>query len=289
VAGQQELGTPLSDEWHYRRPAVEYECNYHPQRRNQGGGGSYKYTAVSYLVKDTVTGKQIALRSRGNGNGVSSAYFDIYLENITRSCTPDTITALRGDPLWFTYPGNTLVQAMAQTSATVGLTGSLPTTGGWYFMDTGFGGDIGPAGFGSSFTFHTGTMTPANSKISDLGSSYPSDFTIRMTDVSGNLQELKFQPKLISETYVPATGIGDLAKDENNGIKVYPNPFTDGIHVEGLKTSAVVSLTDLTCRVLLIRVMERDGTIPANSLPAGMYILKIITGEGSTDQKLIKK
>ncbi|MCX6225753.1 MAG: T9SS type A sorting domain-containing protein, partial [Bacteroidia bacterium] len=188
-------------------------------------GGTYKYTAVSYLLKDTLTGKQVALRSRGTGNGTASAYFDIYLDDDMDSCNPGTVTALRGDPMWFTYAGITLQQALAQSSPTQGLTGNLPTIGGWYFLDEGCGGDVGPAGFGKSYTFHTGTMNAADAKTADLGSSYPVDFTFRLVGTSGNLHELAFLPKLISETYIPATGIVDRAQTGETVLNVYPNPF----------------------------------------------------------------
>ncbi|HUM88572.1 MAG TPA: hypothetical protein PKV50_03510, partial [Prolixibacteraceae bacterium] len=49
--------------------------------------------------------------------------------------------------------------------------------------------------------FHTGPLT-GNPNTSDLGPSYPIDFMLKFMDGIGQLQEFKFLPQLISETYI---------------------------------------------------------------------------------------
>jgi hypothetical protein len=101
-------------------------------------GGTYQYEAVEYLISDT-TAKQVIIRSRGTGNGIENSYFDIFVEVV-----PNQITAIRNDPLWFTYPaGMSMEEALEQTSPTQYLTGTLPTTDGYYFMDLNGGSDMG--------------------------------------------------------------------------------------------------------------------------------------------------
>jgi subtilisin family serine protease len=70
---------------------------------------------------------------------------------------------------------------------------------------------------------------------------------------------------------------------------VYPNPFMDGIHVQGINTRAVLSLSDITGRVLLEKDLKGDGVLGTASVPAGMYILKVVTENFTLKQKLIKK
>jgi hypothetical protein len=79
-----------------------------------------------------------------------------------------------------------------------------------------------------------------------------------------------------------------LAADAEQ-LLVYPNPFTYGINVRGIKTRAVLYVTDITGRVLLKKEMTGDSFLGTASLPAGMYILKVVNGNGATEQRLIKR
>jgi hypothetical protein len=187
--------------------------------------GTYNYLAVQYSILNKTSNKQVVLRSRGTGNSTDKPYFDIYIENADSVGKSQTITALRGDPLWFTYSGITMDQALALTSATQNLTGEFNTREGWYFLDTFNGADLGPPGFGLSYHFHTALFAATDSKVTDLGSSYPFDFALRWMDAAGNLKEFRFLPKLLSETWTPPVGI---ANETSAGFSMmnYPNPFS---------------------------------------------------------------
>lgn len=148
--------------------------------------GIFKFNAAQYHFKDTA-GREFLLRSRGTGAGTANAFFDIYIKD-----EQSTVTVLRGDPAWFTYTG-TVDQALLQTSTTANKVGDFPTAGGWYFLDLGAGADLGPAGIGASYVFHTSTLVVAASALS-AGSTFATDFSFKWMDASGNLQELKFLP-----------------------------------------------------------------------------------------------
>lgn len=179
--------SPVFDTLRYYITRQNYQYSY-PAKQ----GGTYQYEAVEYLIGDT-TAKKVIVRSRGTGNGIENCYFDIFVEVV-----PNQITAIRNDPLWFTYPaGMSMEEALEQTSPTQYLTGTLPTTDGYYFMDLNGGSDMG----GISYNFHTGPLT-GNPNTSDLGPSYPIDFMLKFMDGIGQLQEFKFLPQLISETYI---------------------------------------------------------------------------------------
>ena len=136
--------------------------------------------------------KNIILRSRGLGQGVNEAFFNIYIEDDT--ATGIQTTAFRGDPQWYTYPLSA-AEAVNQTSATEYLTGDFPgaitalgTRVGEYYLDIGGGSDMGPAGFGRSFQFNTSALEPSNTVITNLDSSFPIDFNLQWMGGDGNLQ-----------------------------------------------------------------------------------------------------
>jgi uncharacterized delta-60 repeat protein len=166
-------------------------------------GGSYRYEADQYQISLSA-GKRVVLQSRGTGNGKEKSYFNIYVEDTTNQ-----ITAIRNDPQWFTYEGMSLESALQQSSPTQYLTGSFISTNGYYFMDINSGADLG----GVSYIFHTDTLTSVP-KTDVLGLSYPIDFGFRIfVPGSGNVVEFRFQPKLLSEQFIPANGTGNLNKE----------------------------------------------------------------------------
>jgi hypothetical protein len=180
--------SPVFDSLSYHITRQNYQYSY-PAKQ----GGAYQYEAVEYLIGDT-TAKKVVIRSRGTGNGIENSYFDIFVEVV-----PNQITAIRNDPQWFTYPaGMSMEEALEQISPTQYLTGTLPTTDGYYFMDQNGGSDMG----GLSYNFHTGPLT-GNPNTDDLSPSYPTDFMLKFMDSIHQLEEFKFLPELIRETYIP--------------------------------------------------------------------------------------
>ena len=166
---------------------------------------SFDYEAVEYVILNTITGKNVILRSRGTGTGVNEVFFNIYIEDDVIGGGVQT-TAFRGDPNWYTYPLSA-AGAVNQTSATDYLTGDLPgaltqlgTRAADYYLDIANGADMGPAGVGKSYQFHTSTLDPLTTGTVNLGSSFPIDFNLKWMDSLGNLQMMRFLPALVSET-----------------------------------------------------------------------------------------
>jgi hypothetical protein len=182
--------------------------------------GEYAFVALTYVITDTVTGKEIILKTRGTGNGTSSSYFDIYIQDDITSGVPSLITAIRNDPFWFSYRGVDMEYVLQQTSPADSLAGEFPTLNGWYFLDVNNGGDMG----GKSFYFHTSNLDSSMTNTNDLGSSYPADFAIRYMDDFGDIKELAFTPLLLSEVFYPNTGMGNLSDDNDIQFRIYPNP-----------------------------------------------------------------
>ncbi|MBL8211739.1 MAG: BACON domain-containing protein, partial [Bryobacterales bacterium] len=162
--------------------------------------GVYRFQAIEYRIRNQATGRQIVLRSRGTQTGAANAYFDIYIEDEVAAGAPPQTTALRGDPVWFTYPLS-LEQALLQTSSTASRTGLLPTAGGDYYLDYGGGADLGPHGEGRSIQFQTATVPVADSALT-LGSVFAITAQYKWMDDAGNLFEMRFLP-YASGTFTP--------------------------------------------------------------------------------------
>jgi len=84
--------------------------------------------------------------------------------------------------------------------------------------------------------------------------------------------------------------ISEIEQTElNNSIHIYPNPTTENFKVNGLTGKVLLILTDINGIEILTRKVTDNESISVNTLPKGVYIVKIITDEGTVERKLIKK
>ena len=165
------------------------------------GSGIYTYQAVEYVTHDTATARDLILRSRGTGNGTASPYFDAYIQDEAGTQT----TALRGDPVWYTYP-MVPSEAVNQTDTTAYRTGDFPSvhaedvgiTFDGYYLDIANGADMGPQGFGKSYHLICNALV---NYVTNVTGSYPVKFNLKWMDSSGNLQMISYFPSLVTETF----------------------------------------------------------------------------------------
>jgi len=120
-----------------------------------GATTGYTYQAAEYVI-DQPDGTTIILRSRGMGQGTSQAYFDIYIEDGLGN-----VTALRGDPVWFTYDNTTAEAAVLKTHPTENMFGWMPGADENYWLDINGGSDQG----GVTYKFHTRATGAAVAKV----------------------------------------------------------------------------------------------------------------------------
>jgi subtilisin family serine protease len=140
------------------------------------------------------------------------------------------------------------------------------------------------------------TINTGQSWLAAVPASGTGNNTITLTAQANTLPNNRIATVTVSGLGAPGQSI-QVTQSINTAIKaadedqivVYPNPFTDGINVMGIKTSAVLSLTDLTGRVVLKKETEGDVFIGTSSLPAGIFILNIVTGSDIYKQILIKR
>jgi|GEM_PF-730956 phage-related protein len=74
-----------------------------------------------------------------------------------------------------------------------------------------------------------------------------------------------------------------------DNIICYPNPVAEGFQVSGIEGKAMLTLTDISGKALIMKEINGNEYIPATALPKGVYIIKIATQSGTIDKKLIKK
>lgn len=169
-------------------------------KRSAADDGTLRWEAVEYEVGDG-SGRIAILRSRGTGNGLSKAYFDVYIQDPL----PATTAFLEGSA-WFSFPALPRValdlgsDARYQMGALVGADRSRGLYWGDYFLDVNGGSDMG----GYSYELE---CLPLASRVGGLSRSHVAVFLAKwMTPVSNLLQQLRITPSLVSETFQPDPG-----------------------------------------------------------------------------------
>lgn len=145
----------------------------------------------------------------------------------------------------------------------------------------------------------------AFSKCSALTSIYASSSI--PVDFMGSTNVFYGVDKTVCTLYVPAGSVAAYASADQwsdftsvvetttglnaatfKTISVYPNPVTAGFRVSGLSGQSSITLTDLNGSILLSKPVSTDETVSVNSLPKGVYILKISDVNGIRQSKLVK-
>jgi hypothetical protein len=81
------------------------------------------------------------------------------------------------------------------------------------------------------------------------------------------------------KTIKVATGIANISNDK---LKVYPNPTSEVLYIEGLTKGTRIQLIDILGRVVYSTIGGGMITIPTKQLANGNYVLKLITTDGKS-------
>jgi hypothetical protein len=78
---------------------------------------------------------------------------------------------------------------------------------------------------------------------------------------------------------------------DSSGIKVYPNPVSDILHIDGLSGQSSLRLYDLTGRLILESPSTSQTNISLSlaGLTSGIYQCKVVSAKGTTSYKILKK
>lgn len=143
----------------------------------------------------------------------------------------------------------------------------------------------------------TGTPTTANSKVDNGAASAIGTFSASMTGLTEgityyvrafatNTSGTSYGDEVTFTTLSLASGISEL---ESNKIVVYPNPVVDAFSIFGIEGKATITLTDLNGKDILTKEISADEKVSINTLPNGMYIIKIVTIDGAILKKVVKR
>ena len=90
---------------------------------------------------------------------------------------------------------------------------------------------------------------------------------------------------------IKITGDGDIGIDEDYAaqITLYPNPVSDVLHVECEQMIGYDIFSYDGQTVKSMQLSKNEAVIDFNNLDCGIYILRIITKEGSVSQQIIKQ
>lgn len=75
----------------------------------------------------------------------------------------------------------------------------------------------------------------------------------------------------------------------NTKISIYPNPAKCEIRINGINDPSKFTLTDMNGKLVMSRNIRNNEAISISSLSKGIYVVKLITHEGSIVSKLIKE
>lgn len=141
----------------------------------------------------------------------------------------------------------------------------------------------------------SGVPTIADNKIDKGAASATGSFSAQLTSLSSNTTYYvrAYAVTALDTVYgatvsfsTTTTGIGNqkaVAK-----IVVYPNPVKNEFQIGGLTGKADVVVLDINGKLLFTKKINANESIAASSWPQGVYIVKITTGDGSVEQKIVK-
>ncbi|MBW7913711.1 MAG: T9SS type A sorting domain-containing protein [Taibaiella sp.] len=69
------------------------------------------------------------------------------------------------------------------------------------------------------------------------------------------------------------TGLGGIVRDKN--IKIYPNPVSGILHIEGVEAGSTIELIDVLGRSARKQLLTAQGTVDVSSLLSGVYVLRV--------------
>lgn len=82
------------------------------------------------------------------------------------------------------------------------------------------------------------------------------------------------------------TGVPELS---NESINLVPNPVTDGFYINYPEGIGSVTINDMNGRQLYTKSIKANEYIPLTTFSPGIYIVRIITLNGTFEKKIVKK
>jgi len=74
---------------------------------------------------------------------------------------------------------------------------------------------------------------------------------------------------------------------ENTALSLFPNPATDVFSVTGIEGTAIITLSDLSGKLLLSKNISADETVSVSTLPNGIYLATVKSKDITETEKLV--
>ena len=135
-------------------------------------------------------------------------------------------------------------------------------------------------------TFYIG-IEQSNGSLINIGRDTSIDNSAyNFVNTNGSWQQSNMPGTLMIRPVVGAPYYIGVQEDEENVLRLYPNPASNALHLDGNIESGQVCIYDLTGRK--VHAGEYQTIIPVEHLTDGMYFLSITTDEGQViNQKFI--
>lgn len=149
--------------------------------------------------------------------------------------------------------------------------------------------------FNGGTTWQTGTVFTGNSRTGQYVSAEYTDTNSLMVTFDhfagtgtpsygppNNPRQLQY-----ATTYISNLSTSNILKED---LKVYPNPTSSYVNIDASNlTNVSVQILDLNGRILLSQKLSKSSQQDLSSLLPGVYLLKIISDQGSKTTKIVKK
>jgi phosphodiesterase/alkaline phosphatase D-like protein len=141
----------------------------------------------------------------------------------------------------------------------------------------------------------TGTPTVADAKIDSGAVSSTGAFTVSITGLTINTTYyVRAYAISVTDTVygntesfsTSATGINTVKAEK---VTLYPNPVKDAFQISGINGKAEITVLDVNGKTLFTKDVTSNESISANTLPQGVYIVRITTEGTTVEQKIVKK
>lgn len=83
--------------------------------------------------------------------------------------------------------------------------------------------------------------------------------------------------------------ISALSNENNNSFSIYPNPTTDNLIIQSIACDGLLTITDQSGKLMMSKtISQSEEILPVQELPAGMYVLELITEDRTSTSHFIK-
>lgn len=174
--------------------------------------------------------------------------------------------------------GNTMLSVSANTVSIAKEAGSVATID--VTSNTAWSASSNQTWLTASPASGTGSATLTfTAEINPTAASRTAIVTVSATGVAN---------QTITVTQAAGSGTG-VSEEASESISVFPNPVTDGFLISGIENIVKLELLDMNGRLLLSKEITANEYVSAETLPQGLYVIKLITSRGTILQKMTKK